>query len=193
MWAVLWTDLVQFVIKMTAVIVLAVYAVRRGRRHGRAEGGRRDAFRQRDAALSVLPVRLTAGGIAGVRVDAAARARRLPLACSGGRRGIRAPSRAAAATSRSASSRRRRSATACSRRCSSRSRTTRSAVAVDHHRPRDGDPLSERLDRTRTRSGYVQAFVDLLPTPWRGFMMAGFAAAYMSTVGRSSTGARRTS
>jgi Na+/proline symporter len=28
----------------------------------------------------------------------------------------------------------------------------------------------------------VQAFVDLLPTPWRGFMMAGFAAAYMSTV-----------
>jgi Na+/proline symporter len=30
---------------------------------------------------------------------------------------------------------------------------------------------------------YVQAFVDLLPTPWRGFMMAGFAAAYMSTIG----------
>jgi len=29
----------------------------------------------------------------------------------------------------------------------------------------------------------VQAFVDLLPTPWRGVMMAGFAAAYMSTVG----------
>ena len=29
----------------------------------------------------------------------------------------------------------------------------------------------------------MQAFVDLLPTPWRGFMMAGFAAAYMSTVG----------
>jgi len=28
----------------------------------------------------------------------------------------------------------------------------------------------------------VQAYVDLLPTPWRGFMMAGFAAAYMSTV-----------
>ena len=32
-------------------------------------------------------------------------------------------------------------------------------------------------------SGYVHAFVDLLPTPWRGFMMAGFAAAYMSTIG----------
>src|SRR6476659_4378926 len=32
-------------------------------------------------------------------------------------------------------------------------------------------------------AAYVQAFVDLRPTPWRGFMMAGFAAAYMSTVG----------
>ena len=29
----------------------------------------------------------------------------------------------------------------------------------------------------------MHAFVDLLPTPWRGFMMAGFAAAYMSTIG----------
>ena len=28
LWAVLWTDLVQFVIKMTAVIILAVFAVR---------------------------------------------------------------------------------------------------------------------------------------------------------------------
>ena len=28
MWAVLWTDLVQFVIKMSAVIILAVYAVK---------------------------------------------------------------------------------------------------------------------------------------------------------------------
>jgi Na+/proline symporter len=32
-------------------------------------------------------------------------------------------------------------------------------------------------------SGYVKAFVDYLPTPWKGVMMAGFAAAYMSTVG----------
>jgi Na+/proline symporter len=32
-------------------------------------------------------------------------------------------------------------------------------------------------------AAYVQAYVDLLPTPWRGVMMAGFAAAYMSTVG----------
>src|SRR5438445_1973920 len=32
-------------------------------------------------------------------------------------------------------------------------------------------------------AAYVQAFVDLLGTPWRGVMLAGFAAAYMSTVG----------
>jgi Na+/proline symporter len=29
---------------------------------------------------------------------------------------------------------------------------------------------------------YVQAFVDHLPSPWRGLIVAGFAAAYMSTV-----------
>src|SRR5436190_6919965 len=63
MWAVLWTDLVQFVIKMTAVIVLAVYAVR-------AVGGM-DAlktkvtahFGSEAAALSVMPVKLTDGGL----------------------------------------------------------------------------------------------------------------------------------
>jgi SSS family solute:Na+ symporter len=32
-------------------------------------------------------------------------------------------------------------------------------------------------------SGYVHAFVDLLPSPLKGFMLAGFAAAYMSTIG----------
>src|SRR3954465_7306406 len=63
MWAVLWTDLVQFVIKMTAVIVLAVYSVR-------AVGGM-DALKTKvaahygseAAAISVLPLKLTNGGI----------------------------------------------------------------------------------------------------------------------------------
>ena len=32
-------------------------------------------------------------------------------------------------------------------------------------------------------AAYVQAMVDLLPSGWRGFMLAGFAAAYMSTIG----------
>src|SRR5205085_2391302 len=64
MWAVLWTDLVQFVIKMTAVIVLAVYAVK-------AVGGI-DALQTKvaahfgtRAALSVMPIDTSAGGIAG--------------------------------------------------------------------------------------------------------------------------------
>src|SRR5688500_19222175 len=43
--------------------------------------------------------------------------------------------------------------------------------------PRGIGPTGDR------EAAYVQAFVDLLPTPWRGVMMAGFAAAYMSTVG----------
>jgi Na+/proline symporter len=30
--------------------------------------------------------------------------------------------------------------------------------------------------------GYVLAYMDLLPSPWKGLMLAGFAAAYMSTV-----------
>ena len=56
LWAVLWTDLIQFVIKMTAVIILAVYSVR-------AVGGitvmkekLAEHFGSGDAALSVLPV-----------------------------------------------------------------------------------------------------------------------------------------
>jgi SSS family solute:Na+ symporter len=38
-------------------------------------------------------------------------------------------------------------------------------------------------DLADKEAGYVRAVVDLLPTPWRGVMLAGFAAAYMSTVG----------
>jgi SSS family solute:Na+ symporter len=65
MWAVLWTDLIQFVIKMTAVIVLAVFSVK-------AVGGM-DALKTKvaahygseAAALSVLPVNTSAGGLVG--------------------------------------------------------------------------------------------------------------------------------
>ena len=105
LWAVLWTDLVQFVIKMTAVIMLAVYVGEGGRRHGRAEGRASSThFGSETAALSVLPVSVTPTGIAGVRVDAAAHARRVPLGAVVGGMVSRAPSRAAAATSRSESS-----------------------------------------------------------------------------------------
>jgi solute:Na+ symporter, SSS family len=42
--------------------------------------------------------------------------------------------------------------------------------------PRGIGPTGDR------EAAYVQAFVDVLPSPWRGLMLAGFAAAYMSTV-----------
>src|SRR3954451_9149915 len=64
MWAVLWTDLVQFIIKMTAVIILAVYAVRAVGGMGALKAGLVRHFGSEDAALSVLPLRLTSHGVA---------------------------------------------------------------------------------------------------------------------------------
>src|SRR4030081_3175827 len=63
MWAVLWTDLVQFVIKMSAVIVLAVYAVRAVGGMDKLKEGLTTHFGSADAALSVLPVKITPNGI----------------------------------------------------------------------------------------------------------------------------------
>src|SRR3712207_3075838 len=31
-------------------------------------------------------------------------------------------------------------------------------------------------------SGYVKVYIDYLPSPWKGLMLVGFAAAYMSTI-----------
>src|SRR5512143_286316 len=62
MWAVLWTDLVQFIIKMTAVIVLAVYAVHAVGGMGPLKLGLVKHFGTETAALSVLPVSFGAGG-----------------------------------------------------------------------------------------------------------------------------------
>ena len=65
MWAVLWTDLVQFVIKMSAVIILAVYAVRAVGGMDKLKAGLVTHYGNADAAISVLPVQWTAGGISG--------------------------------------------------------------------------------------------------------------------------------
>jgi hypothetical protein len=83
------------------------------------------------------------------------------------------------------------SATACWRRCSSRSRTTPPSVAVDRHRPRDDRHVPQPRSR-REGKGYVMAYMELLPSPWRGLMLAGFAAAYMSTVATQLNWGRRT-
>jgi solute:Na+ symporter, SSS family len=180
LWAVLWTDLVQFVIKMSAVIVLAIYAVR-------AVGGI-DAlktkvaahFGSETAALSVLPIRLTASGVEayswmpllalGVFLSMQWWAAYYPGAEPGG--GGYVAQRIFSA------------------------KTERDGVLatlffqVAHYALRPWPWIVTGLATVvlyptlqDKESGYVHAFVDLLPTPWRGFMLAGFAAAYMSTIG----------
>jgi Na+/proline symporter len=180
LWAVLWTDLIQFVIKMSAVIILAVYSVR-------AVGGisamkikLAEHFGSGDAALSVLPVSVSDGGFhayawmpllaLGVFLSVQWWAAWYPGAEPGG--GGYVAQRIFSA------------------------RTERDGVLatlffqVAHYALRPWPWIVTGLatvilypNLVDKESGYVKAFVDYLPTPWKGVMMAGFAAAYMSTVG----------
>src|SRR5438874_6294787 len=185
MWAVLWTDLVQFVIKMTAVIILAVYAVRAVGGMDALKAGLTTHFGDSNAALSVLPIRFGPNGIEAypwmpllalfVFLSVQWWAAWYPGAEPGG--GGYVAQRIFSA------------------------KTERDGVLatlffnVAHYAVRpwpwiitglatvilypNGVMVNGQRDH---EAAYVQAFVDLLPTPWRGFMMAGFAAAYMSTV-----------
>jgi Na+/proline symporter len=184
MWAVLWTDLVQFVIKMSAVIVLAVYAVRAVGGMDKLKAGLAMHFGSSDAALSVLPVKIGPTGIEayawmpllalGVYLSVQWWAAWYPGAEPGG--GGYIAQRIFSA------------------------KTERDGVLatlffnVAHYAIRPWPWIITGLCTILLypagigpahdhEAAYVQAFVDLLPTPWRGFMMAGFAAAYMSTVG----------
>jgi SSS family solute:Na+ symporter len=180
LWAVLWTDLVQFVIKMTAVIVLAVFAVRAvGGMHA-LKAGVAAHFGSESAGLSVLPVSIHNGQLSaypwmpltalGVFFFMQWWAAWYPGAEPGG--GGYVAQRIFSA------------------------RTERDGVLatlffqVAHYALRPWPWIITGLatiilypNLQDKESGYVHAFVDLLPTPWRGFMLAGFAAAYMSTVG----------
>src|SRR5215218_10272478 len=184
MWAVLWTDLVQFIIKMSAVIVLAVYAVRKVGGMDALKAGLATKFGSEDAALSVLPIRFGASGIEAyawmpllallVFLSVQWWAAWYPGAEPGG--GGYVAQRIFSA------------------------KTERDGVLatlffqVAHYALRPWPWIVTGLATVLLypngigptgdkEAAYVQAFVDLLPTPWRGFMMAGFAAAYMSTVG----------
>ena len=182
MWAVLWTDLVQFVIKMSAVIVLAVYAVRKVGGMDALKAGLATRFGSEDAALSVLPLKYTATGVEAyawmpllalaVFLSVQWWAAWYPGAEPGG--GGYVAQRIFSA------------------------RTERDGVLatlffqIAHYALRPWPWIVTGLATVLLypngvngdkEAAYVQAFVDLLPTPWRGFMMAGFAAAYMSTVG----------
>ena len=184
MWAVLWTDLVQFVIKMSAVIILAVYAVRAVGGMAALKAGVAAHFGSETAALSVLPVKFTGNGIEaytwmpllalGVFLSVQWWAAWYPGAEPGG--GGYVAQRIFSA------------------------KTERDGVLatlffqVAHYALRPWPWIITGLATVMLypqgigpthdhEAAYVQAFVDLLPTPWRGVMMAGFAAAYMSTVG----------
>ncbi|HSU93451.1 MAG TPA: hypothetical protein VLI43_07050, partial [Gemmatimonadaceae bacterium] len=175
-----WTDLVQFVIKMTAVIVLAVFAVRAVGGMTALKAGVAAHFGSESAGLSVLPVSLQHGHLAaypwmpltalGVFLFMQWWAAWYPGAEPGG--GGYIAQRIFSA------------------------RTERDGVLatlffqVAHYALRPWPWIITGLatiilypNLQDKESGYVHAFVDLLPTPWRGFMLAGFAAAYMSTVG----------
>jgi Na+/proline symporter len=180
MWAVLWTDLVQFVIKMSAVIVLAVYAVNAVGGIDALKAGLATHFGSDRAALSVLPVSIGADGLQahawmplltlGVFLAVQWWAAWYPGAEPGGG-GYVAQRIFSARTERDGV-------------------LATLAFQVAHYALRPWPWIVTGLatvvlyptlqDR---EAGYVHAFVDLLPTPWRGFMLAGFAAAYMSTVG----------
>ena len=185
MWAVLWTDLVQFVIKMTAVVVLAVFAVQKVGGMSALKSGLTAHFGSETAALSVLPVSMHNGRMGaylwmpaitiGVFLFVQWWAAWYPGAEPGG--GGYVAQRIFSA------------------------KTERDGVLatlffqVAHYAVRPWPwiitglatvllyPQGVMVNGVRDHeAAYVQAFVDLLPTGWRGFMLAGFAAAYMSTV-----------
>jgi Na+/proline symporter len=183
MWAVLWTDLVQFIIMMAAVIILAVYSVEAVGGMAALKAGLATHYGSADAAMSVLPVRVTDTGVSAyawmpllalaVFLSVQWWAAWYPGAEPGG--GGYIAQRIFSA------------------------KTERDGVLatllfnVAHYAirpwpwivtglctvilyPKGIGPTGDR------EAAYVQAFVDVLPSPWRGLMLAGFAAAYMSTV-----------
>jgi solute:Na+ symporter, SSS family len=180
LWAVLWTDLIQFVIKMSAVIVLAVYSVKAVGGMDALIAGVSKHFGSETAALSVLPVRVTPNGL-----EAYAWMPLLALAVFLSMQWWAAYYPGAEPGGGGYVAQRIFSA-----------KTERDGVLatlffqVAHYALRPWPWIVTGLatvilypNLQDKEAGYVHAFVDLLPTPWRGFMLAGFAAAYMSTIG----------
>jgi solute:Na+ symporter, SSS family len=184
MWAVLWTDLVQFVIKMTAVIILAIYAVRAVGGMDKLKAGLATHFGSSNAAISVLPVTITDNGLVAytwmpllslaVFLSVQWWAAWYPGAEPGGGGYV---------AQRIFSSKTERDGVLATLFFQVAHYAIRpwpwiiTGLATVLLYPNGIGPLHDH------EGAYVQAYVDLLPTPWRGFMMAGFAAAYMSTVG----------
>ncbi len=179
MWAVLWTDLVQLVIKMTAVILLAYFAVKKVGGIVALEDGLAKHFGSVDAAISFLPPAGSAWMPAIALFTFLAVqwwAAWYPGAEPGG--GGYVAQRIFSA------------------------KTERDGILatlffnVGHYALRPWPWILTGLatvllypagvlvnGKPDHEAAYVQAMVDLMPAGWKGFMLAGFAAAYMSTVG----------
>lgn len=176
--AVLWTDLVQLVVMMTAVVVLAVYAVDAVGGMGALEKGLAGHFGSLDAALSVVPpagspwmpaialftflaVQWWAAWYPGAEPGGGGYVAQRIFSARSERDGVLA--------------------------------TLFFNVAHYALRPwpwivtglctvllyPGGVEVAGKPD---VEAAYVQAMVDLLPSGWKGFLLAGFAAAYMSTI-----------
>ena len=177
--AVLWTDLVQFIIMMAAVILLAFYVVDAVGGMGALKTGVIAHFGSETAAIGVLPVSFGPSGIVAyawmpiltlaVFLSVQWWAAWYPGAEPGG--GGYIAQRIFSA------------------------KTERDGVLatlffqVAHYALRPWPWIITGLatvilypNATDKEATYVQAFVDHLPSPWRGLIVAGFAAAYMSTV-----------
>ena len=179
MWAVLWTDLIQFLLMMVAVIILAVFAVQAVGGIGALRAGVTEHFGSETAALSVLPVSLTAQGLQAyawmplltlaVFLSVQWWAAWYPGAEPGGG-GYVAQRIFSAKTERDGM-------------------LATLFFQIAHYAIRPWPWIITGLATVMLyptlqdrEAGYVHAFVDLLPTPFRGLMLAAFAAAYMSTV-----------
>jgi Na+/proline symporter len=183
MWAVLWTDLIQFIVKMAAVIILAVYAVNAVGGMAKLKAGVAAHFGSPTAGLSVLPMKFTGHGIEAytwmpllalfVFLSVQWWAAWYPGAEPGGGGYI---------AQRIFSARSERDGVLATLSFQVAHYALRpwpwivTGLATIILYPNGIGPTHDH------EAAYVQSFVDLLPTPWRGVMMAGFAAAYMSTV-----------
>jgi len=176
--AVLWTDLVQLVIMMTAVIALAVYAVRAVGGMDALEEGLASHFGSLDAALSVVPpagspwmpaialftflsVQWWAAWYPGAEPGGGGYVAQRIFSARSEKDGILATL----------------------------------FFNVGHYAFRPWPWIVTGLctvllypggvevaGKKDVEAAYVQAMVDLLPSGWKGFLLAGFAAAYMSTI-----------
>lgn len=176
--AVLWTDLVQLVVMMAAVVVLAVYAVKAVGGMGALEEGLAGHFGSLDAALSVVP---PAGS---PWMPAIALFTFLSVQWWAAWYPGAEPGGGGYVAQRIFSARSERDGVLATL-----------FFNVGHYAFRPWPwivtglctvvlyPGGVEVGGTKdVEAAYVQAMVDLLPSGWRGFLLAGFAAAYMSTM-----------